>query len=68
MNANIDADRYITFLTALIQDAHQKIYLVVDNLRVHHAKVVTAWLADKKTALNWPFCRPTRQNPTPTNT
>ena len=35
-----------------------KIYLVVDNLRVHHAKVVTAWLADKKDRIELAFLPP----------
>ena len=68
VEGGIDADRFIAFLAALIQDAPKKIYLVADNLRVHHAKVVTAWLADKKTALNSLFCHPTPRNPIPTNT
>ena len=37
VEGGIDADRFIAFLAALIQDAPKKIYLVVDNLRVHHA-------------------------------
>ncbi|WP_319026183.1 IS630 family transposase [Acidithiobacillus thiooxidans] len=58
VEGSIDAERFITFLTALIQDAPQKIYLVVDNLRVHHAKVVTAWLADKKDRIELAFLPP----------
>ena len=40
------ADILIRFMTRLIKDADQKIFLVLDNLRVHHSKKVRAWLAD----------------------
>ena len=42
------ADKLIEFLTALIKDADRKVFLILDHLRVHHSKVVKAWLADKK--------------------
>ena len=58
VEGSIDAERFIPFLSALIQDAPRKIYLVVDNLRVHHAKVVTAWLADKKDRIELAFLPP----------
>ena len=41
-----NADKLIEFLEALIKDAHGKIFLILDNLRVHHSKIVKAWLAD----------------------
>lgn len=34
----------ITFMKQLIKGAARKIFLILDNLRVHHAKSVTAWL------------------------
>jgi hypothetical protein len=40
---NFDAAKFIGFLQALIKDTPQKIFLIVDNLRVHHAKLVKAW-------------------------
>lgn len=42
LNTNI----LIDFLRRLIKGAAKKIYLILDNLRVHHAKPVKAWLAD----------------------
>ena len=33
---------------ALIKDADRKVFLILDNLRVHHSKLVKAWLCDKK--------------------
>ena len=41
-----NADRLIEFLEALIKDAVNKIFLILDNLRIHHSKPVKAWLAD----------------------
>lgn len=41
-----NADKLIEFLQALIKDAGKKVFLIVDNLRVHHAKPVKAWLAE----------------------
>ena len=41
-----NADKRIEFLKALIKDAGKKVFLIVDNLRVHHAKPVKAWLLD----------------------
>ena len=41
-----DSDRFIEFLQALIKDAGKKVFLIVDNLRVHHSKLVKAWLAE----------------------
>jgi transposase len=35
---------FIAFLRRLIKDAGQKVFLIVDNLRVHHAKKVSAWV------------------------
>ena len=58
VEGSMDAERFIAFLTALIQNAPRKIYLAVDNLRVHHAKVVTAWLADKKDRIELAFLPP----------
>jgi transposase len=42
----LNASRFIEFLKRLCQDASQKVFLIVDNLRVHHAKKVTAWLTE----------------------
>ncbi len=39
---------FIDFLKRLVKDAKQKVFLVVDNLRVHHAKAVQDWLARHK--------------------
>ncbi len=40
---NMDASLFITFLERLIASSDKKIFLILDNLRIHHAKLVKAW-------------------------
>jgi transposase len=42
-----NADKLIEFLGALIKDTDKKVFLILDNLRVHHSKPVKAWLAER---------------------
>jgi hypothetical protein len=35
-----NSDRLIEFLQALIKDAGKKVFLILDNLKVHHSKPV----------------------------
>jgi transposase len=42
-----NSDRLIEFLEALIKDAATKVFLILDNLGVHHSKPVKAWLSDQ---------------------
>lgn len=44
----LNAAIFIDFMKRLVRDAGRKVYLIVDNLRVHHSKVVKAWLAEHK--------------------
>ena len=44
----LNSDILIDFMRRLIKDAGRKIYLILDNLRVHHSKPVKAWLAEHK--------------------
>lgn len=41
----------IDFLRRLIKGAPKKLFLILDNLRVHHAKPVKAWLAQHADAI-----------------
>ena len=41
----LNADTLIKFLKRLIKDADRKVFLVLDNLKVHHSKLVKEWLA-----------------------
>jgi len=47
----MNADLLIDFFKRLIQDADRKVFLILDNLRVHHARKVKAWLADHEEAI-----------------
>ena len=42
----MNSQMMITFLKRLIKDATRKIFLILDNLRVHHSKPVKEWLQD----------------------
>lgn len=41
----------IKFLQRLLKDSEKKIFLIVDNLRVHHSRKVKAWLKDKESLI-----------------
>ena len=36
----------IRFMERLVKDAGRKVFLILDNLKVHHSKVVQAWLKE----------------------
>ena len=41
-------EKLIEFFESLVKDAGKKIFLILDNLGVHHCKPVKAWLAENK--------------------
>ena len=41
---NMNSKRLIEFMRRLTKDAGRKVFLILDNLKVHHSKVVKAWL------------------------
>lgn len=43
-----EAQRLIEFLQASIKDAGRKIFLILDNLRAHHSKLVKEWVAERQ--------------------
>jgi len=45
-NNRMNADTLIKFLKRLIKDADRKIFLILDNLKVHHSYKVRDWLAE----------------------
>jgi transposase len=47
----LDADRFMMFLRRLIKDAKHKVLLIVDNLKVHHARKVKAWVESHRHAI-----------------
>jgi transposase len=38
----------IKFMQRLIKDSERKIFFIIDNLKAHHAKIVTEWLKEHK--------------------
>jgi hypothetical protein len=44
----LNAERLIEFLEALVKDAAKKVFLILDNLRVHHSKPVKVWVAERQ--------------------
>ncbi len=45
---NMDSSKLIDFMGRLIRDTPKKVFLILDNLRVHHSKKVQKWLGDHK--------------------
>ena len=46
-----NAEKLIEFLCALIKDSKRKVFLILDNLRVHHSKLVKAWVAERSSRI-----------------
>lgn len=53
---NFNSDRLIEVLELLIKDAGRKMFLILDNLRVHHSKLVQAWLKNNKEKIECFIC------------
>jgi len=45
---NMNADKLIDFMRRLVYESKKRVFLLLDNLRVHHAKKVKAWLEKHK--------------------
>jgi transposase len=43
--------KLIEFMERMITDSTKKIFLILDNLKVHHGKIVKAWLDEHKTEI-----------------
>lgn len=43
---NMTQKLFIGFMTRLVKDAKKKVLFIVDNLRVHHGKMVQKWLSE----------------------
>jgi len=44
----MNSDRCIEFMQQLIKSSPRKVYLILDNLRVHHSKIVKQWVEENK--------------------
>ncbi len=45
------------FLARLIKDVDRKVFLIVDNLKVHHSRLVQQWLEEHKEQIEVFFLR-----------
>jgi len=45
---SVNAETMIDFIKRLVQDTGRKVLLILDNLPAHHAKVLSAWLAEHR--------------------
>ena len=43
-SGTMNSDRMIEFMKQLIKGKKRKIFLILDNLRVHHSKIVKEWV------------------------
>lgn len=48
---SINQDRLIDFFERLIKDVGHPIFMILDNLRAHHSKKVTAWVEEHRSQL-----------------
>ena len=55
---NMTQQRFIEFMERLVADAKGKVFLIVDNLKVHYGKIVTKWLAENKDEIELFFIPP----------
>lgn len=55
---SMDQRRLIQFMQRLIGTAGQKVFLILDNLKVHHGKLVSAWLDKHKEKIEVFFLPP----------
>ena len=58
----MNSKRLITFMGRLIKDAGRKVYLILDNLKVHHSDLVRKWLEKHRRRSKCSTCRPIHRN------
>lgn len=47
-SGTMNSERFIEFLKQLIKTKKRKLYLILDNLKVHHSKLVKKWVEENK--------------------
>lgn len=55
---SMDQQRLIQFMQRLISTSERKVFLILDNLRVHHGKLVSSWLEKHKAQMEVFFLPP----------
>ena len=58
-------EKLIEFFEALVADTEHKVFLILDNLGVHHCKPVKAWLAEHPAQIEVFTCPATALNSIP---
>lgn len=54
----MNQQRLLRFLERLVRSSQRKVFLILDNLKVHHGKLVTAWLEKRKDKIEVFFLPP----------
>ena len=57
-DTNMTQQLFIDFLKRLVSDTDRKVLFIVDNLKVHHGKIVQEWLDNHKDELELFFTSP----------
>jgi transposase len=47
-SSTMNAQKLTEFMEQLLKGSEKKVYLILDNLRVHHRKVVIEWLVKEE--------------------
>lgn len=55
---NMTQQRFIDFMGRLVKDTDRKVLFIVDNLKVHHGKIVAEWLLEHKDEIELFFTSP----------
>lgn len=55
---NMNSEKLIDFMRRLVHDSPKKVFLILDNLRVHHSKKVQEWLSEHKNEIEIFFLPP----------
>ena len=55
---SMNQQRLITFMSQILQTSKQKIFLILDNLRVHHGKLVAGWVSGHRDKIELFFLPP----------
>ena len=64
----MNTDLFIGFMERLIADSSQNVFLILDNLKVHHAKLVMLGWPSGKIRSKTSISRRTRPRSIPTST
>jgi transposase len=57
-SGSMNQQRFIKFLKGLVSDAKRKVFLITDNLKVHHGKIVAEWLTKNRSKIELFFIPP----------